>query len=1233
MRRVAISWLLLPLLFLLHVGASEQVQAQSQPKPTTAQEFAILNSLGQGIRLTVPLSGVSRYTVLFPTTAPGMGDLFFASNTAGQTSWLTPGADGSVLTVSGGLPAWQNPNALFWGVTGNSGTKPTVNFLGTTDAENLAFRTNNILQMQLTTDGDLILTSPVNTTRTVGFGNLQSSIGHVSQTNPLNMATQSNMYVRARANLYMLADANNNSPDNTLHDNTFRWGINATDRDSTGYIELMTLTGLGRLGIGETDPQNLLHVSATSDPVRVEGMAIDNTLTQLLVADGTGILHQRDLSSITDNFWSVTGNSGTTPGTHFLGTVDAQAMHLYVNGGADNSLILNTNGSLQRDNAGNARGSNAVDMQISRSAVTQVASGPSSTISGGTGNRASGQSTFIGGGQLNVASGDAATVGGGLADTASGPLSTIAGGRGNNASGIAASIIGGVDNSALADSSTVGGGGGNAVLADASGGTVGGGRSNTIASSARFGVIAGGDNNTIDAGVISGAIGGGTRNAVSGDNGFVGGGLRNTSTPTFSAIVGGESNTIATGASYSIIGVAEGSEIGAGASHGVIVGGGRNTIGADANFSFIGGGQSNSIGSNASHSVILGGQVHRVESGARHGTIGGGQFHRIGINAVYSVIAGGDSNTVDSAATYSAILGGKENTIDTLADYSVIVGGHGMTLRGDGSFGFLGANNTGANDMIISAADVAVFGNADVWLANNDGNVSQLRFYERQGTSGTFPTLGTNYTAFAQNDALTNNITYDLPATLSTGSVGDERFLRATTTVANSAAQLEWVPAPTVVDGIAWLLVGNSGTNPATNFIGTTDAQRFAFRTNNVERMTLGATGNLGLGTTSPAQLLDVRAGNIRLDTGTTARGLQFGDVPDYGVFGVEESGMDNLYTLSQSLLYFIADADNGLVDTDSSGNGFRWGINAIDRDSTSYDELMTLNGRGFLRLGAEKATPFARFAILNQDQGDAYDDVFVRSQSNTNIPEISLQRSRASIFTPTGNLLQNDIVGMLTFAPFRTGTSFVSTAAIRAVADINQTSALQNTRMEFQVTSGTTTSTAMTIDANSRVGIGIAAPAQVLHVVGNAGKTVGGTTWVNLSDERTKNVQGDYTKGLSDILDLHPVVFQYKSDNPWGAASNVDQYGFIAQDVEKVFPEAVEAGEDGYLTFNMHPILVAYTNAIIELNNRNQELEKMMDAKNQEFEKMVKDLSARIQALESESSEKNNTFRVEADL
>ncbi len=124
----------------------------------------------------------------------------------------------------------------------------------------------------------------------------------------------------------------------------------------------------------------------------------------------------------------------------------------------------------------------------------------------------------------------------------------------------------------------------------------------------------------------------------------------------------------------------------------------------------------------------------------------------------------------------------------------------------------------------------------------------------------------------------------------------------------------------------------------------------------------------------------------------------------------------------------------------------------------------------------------------------------------------------------------------------------------------------------------------------SGNVGIGTSSPNFLLEVDGSAAKPDGGS-WSNSSDERLKDITGRYNVGLDQIANLNPVSFYYKEGNPRGLPTDKEYIGFIAQEVQNVFPEAVSEGSDGYLDFNIHPVNVAVINGMKELKAENNTL------------------------------------------
>ena len=210
---------------------------------------------------------------------------------------------------------------------------------------------------------------------------------------------------------------------------------------------------------------------------------------------------RRDLRDLT-NGWLLSGNSGTTAGTNFVGTTDTQPLELHVNG----ARVMRYEPAMENAN------SNASPNVIGGDSENIVGAGvQGATIAGGGGllgttppapNSVQADFGTVGGGNANLASGEYATVGGGDGDTASGEYASVGGGVNNTAGNRWDTVAGGLSNIAGGGDATVGGGGGNtAIGGDA---TVSGGYNNT-ASGASATVPGGGDNTA--AGVLSFAAG------------------------------------------------------------------------------------------------------------------------------------------------------------------------------------------------------------------------------------------------------------------------------------------------------------------------------------------------------------------------------------------------------------------------------------------------------------------------------------------------------------------------------------------------------------------------------------------------------------------------------------------------------------------------------------------------------------------------------------------------------
>jgi hypothetical protein len=253
------------------------------------------------------------------------------------TTRLVDGSQGlgKVLTSdASGNATWQTPVNSGWGLTGNAGTSSGSNFIGTTDGQELNFRTNNTLAASISTLGYFGIGS------VPGFATTRLSIyGSESGTSLNAFSASPSTAIRIHNN-----DLTNNNFSSLIFSSQVSNSANfevakivaqAIDHTSgsisgdlvfltrrpANILEAMRIKGDGLVGINTSAPTATLHVNGTMR--LVDG---SQGAGKVLTSDGSG-----NATWQTNPGWGTSGNAGTTAGTNFIGTTDAQDLVFKVN--------------------------------------------------------------------------------------------------------------------------------------------------------------------------------------------------------------------------------------------------------------------------------------------------------------------------------------------------------------------------------------------------------------------------------------------------------------------------------------------------------------------------------------------------------------------------------------------------------------------------------------------------------------------------------------------------------------------------------------------------------------------------------------------------------------------------------------------------------------------------------------------------------------------------------------
>lgn len=122
-----------------------------------------------------------------------------------------------------------------------------------------------------------------------------------------------------------------------------------------------------------------------------------------------------------------------------------------------------------------------------------------------------------------------------------------------------------------------------------------------------------------------------------------------------------------------------------------------------------------------------------------------------------------------------------------------------------------------------------------------------------------------------------------------------------------------------------------------------------------------------------------------------------------------------------------------------------------------------------------------------------------------------------------------------------------------------------------------------------------------------------GGGSWSSLSDSRLKTNVSTVSNAIDKLLSLRGVTFEFKDPGSVGEKSG-RRLGMIAQEVEKVFPDWVTTGPDGFKRLTFQGFEAVIVEAVRDLSNQK-------DKKIAAQQAQIESLQARLSVIEAKLS------------
>ena len=482
-------------------------------------------------------------------------------------------------------------------------------------------------------------------------------------------------------------------------------------------------------------------------------------------------------------------------------------------------------------------------------------------------------------------------------------------------------------------------------------------------------------------------------------------------------------------------------------------------------------------------------------------------------------------------------------------------------------------SNAGANFFLRAYSDAGALLNTPLTITRSTGDVALIGSLNFSGAN---PSIYMNGSAIDQTALISNangsntilkfkssSFIWSNSDDVERARIKTDGSIRITGGGATTSATLELSSSATP----------SGGGNISVSYLGTGSYGPLSFATGGSTKMTLTGSGNLGIGTETPDLKLSINgamnlrnstragafeidsSGNLWLGTATTLGNIYF--ETGHSTTGLPSTGTARL-TITGS-------GNVGIGITPYNWNSIFIGIDFINKGGVhSYTNYLALSqnlyyGSGALDGWRYKTSGYGAGITLESDSGAI---VFRNTSSSGTADAAASTFSERMRIANNGNTaigFTDTTLAKLFVSGYGTPNSLMTQPVLSASSGANAVQ-LGSDGTHALIGAGNSGSSLILLSrASGEYTQAIVIASNNTVKINNLGtgtvySNSGVLTNTNPSDKNLKENITDLSFGLNEILKLRPVSFDWKN-NPKNQST---QYGFIAQEVQKILPQLV---------------------------------------------------------------------------